>query len=999
MNFDHLLILLPCHSIEDFELRRKDEDAEQLLSAWSALWHPLLLASAKAIPHWLPAASPPQEPSGYLMILPDCCETLLPEGWMTQAEAAGACVLRNLATRNDMVAAALERLSEPVGDSETPPHCNGGGVRGLPASDLDPDLAADFLALGYCHMQVELLTRKLRYTSNLDEASLKTAALAAADAAIQGQLEAARGHLQSAFDRLHEAREYSYSTQARLLDLTLVAQSTLGVALRAELAGGIPRNLLVSGKVIEAMAQREPATLDALRQALAVNTATLIGGEDDELPLPLLGPEAIEFHLRRGLAAYQKHLGQRPKTFGRRRFGLTPALPQILERRGLTDALHFTLDDGRFPTGNQSRTQWEGIDGTTIEAIGCLPLDAGRAESFLRLAEKLGDAMNLDQNSAVLFAHWPGRYCTWYDDLRRIAAYGSVLGKFLSVADYFEQTTLAGLRNRYQADLYRSPYLRQDVSAGRPDPISRWVRYFGRRATLEAGRTLQTLTTLCNATERKAETSSMELEAAIEDSLEVNADVSSTIDEELTELLRKPLVGFDRSIAGDASSPKRGCLVVNPCSFPQQVALHPSSFIPHPSLIDVPAMGFAWIDTAAPPPAAQPERKSWFGKRKPQAPPPLAEENVLRNEFFEVRFDPHTGGIRTISDYRSRDPRLAQQIALRLPRGGESGTDENYSIMAADELVVTSSGPLLGEIQSRGRLMDRQGHRVAGFRQTTRAWRGSRILEIEIELDINRQPGPNPWDSYYAARFAWKDPSATLSRSVNLANVPTELTQFESPHYVDICRGKQHTTLLLGGLAYHRRLGPRKLDTLLAVQGERARSFRLGIAIDAPHPLSAALGFLAPPMILPDQPMPAAASGWLFHLDCRNVLATHWEPLPMKDDDTKENSRGLTAPGAGPETAPGADPETAPVTGFRVRLLETDGRSVRLGLRCFRNVASARQINPGDEPPEELAVEGDRIEVPIGPHQWIEVEGRFAPPLKPLEKCATGSASASMELL
>ena len=94
--------------------------------------------------------------------------------------------------------------------------------------------------------------------------------------------------------------------------------------------------------------------------------------------------------------------------------------------------------------------------------------------------------------------------------------------------------------------------------------------------------------------------------------------------------------------------------------------------------------------------------------------------------------------------------------------------------------------------------------------------------------------------------------------------------------------------------------------------------------------------------------------GWLFHLDCRNVLATHWEPLFRS-----------------PHT-PCAD-----VVGFRVRLLETDGDGVRLGLRCFRDVASARRIAPKDEKPTELTAKGDRIDVPIGPHQWIDLEARF----------------------
>ena len=111
----------------------------------------------------------------------------------------------------------------------TVPFCDENGT--VPVC-LDPDLAADFLALGYCHLQVELLTRKLRYMSNLDETSLQTAVLAAAGEACRGDAAAAREHLQSAFDRLHEAREYYYPVDARLLDLTLLAPSTFGDALR-----------------------------------------------------------------------------------------------------------------------------------------------------------------------------------------------------------------------------------------------------------------------------------------------------------------------------------------------------------------------------------------------------------------------------------------------------------------------------------------------------------------------------------------------------------------------------------------------------------------------------------------------------------------------------------------------------------------------------------------------------------------------------------------------
>ena len=110
-----------------------------------------------------------------------------------------------------------------------------------------------------------------------------------------------------------------------------------------------------------------------------------------------------------GLAVYQELLQQRPVIFGRRRFGLTPTLPQVLRRLGFAAAVHCTLDDGRFPTSDQSLISWEGLDGTTIESLGSVPIDAGRAELFLSLPKKLADTMSLDRTATVTFAHWPSQ--------------------------------------------------------------------------------------------------------------------------------------------------------------------------------------------------------------------------------------------------------------------------------------------------------------------------------------------------------------------------------------------------------------------------------------------------------------------------------------------------------------------------------------------------------------------------------------------------------------
>mgnify|MGYP000961140885 CR=1 FL=1 len=939
-----LAALLPCYSVDDLELERREEDAEQLLGAWSALWHPALLLASGSLPNWHPAGSPPTELADHLILVPDCCQPQLPENWRSEAEAAGGIVLERFPNRAAMLAAALQHVPAPF----------------LPA---DGELVADFLALGYCHLQIEILTRKLRYMSNVDESAVQTAALAAATAALAGDEKVARNHLQTAFDRLHDARDYYHPVETRLLDLTLVAPTTLGPELRKELASETPRNLLISAAVVEQMAEKEPDTLQTLQQALSEGRAALVGGEFHESYLPLLDPNAMGEELQRGLSAYEQHLGQRPAVFGRRRYGLTPVLPQILKRQGFSAALHCTLDEGRFPVANPSRIQWEGSDGTTIEALGCVPLDAGRTATFLQLAEKLSDAMSLDAAATIVFAHWPGQTSPWYQDVQRIGKYGSVLGDFSTITVHFEETSFAGHLVHHKPDEYRSPWLRQQVAAGQKDPVSRWVRYFDRRAKREAAQTIARFAQLCGSPGREAvdegreaagsprgavsvseEMAPTSLAPAIHDALVDNEHDSPELDTQIEQQLSDSVTSLATAIAvADPGSP-RSTLVINPCSFAQPVCLpSPPSRLPCAA---VPGLGFSWLDPQAErsPPQPTAARRSWFGLGKAKEPPPLAEENLLRNEFGEIHFDRHTGAIRSIFDYSSCRPRLAQQIALRTPRGSDPAADENYSIMSAEEVRVMRCDLSVGEMLSRGRLMNRSGEVVARFQQITRVRRGSPVIEILIDLEIDRLPSGNPWESYYAVRLAWKDEMATLHGSANLANMATELRRIESPYFVDIREGKLRTTLLCGGLPFHRRIGDRKLDTLLVVPGETARSFRLGIALDVPQPMAAALGFVAPPCLVEDVPCPPTPSGWLFHLDSRNVVATRWEPLPGKPGN------------------------------FRVQFLETDGQGVMATLRCFKQVRSAQKINPPGVPPLELNVEGDRIRIPVGPHQLAEVE-------------------------
>ena len=110
MKYEELVILLPCHSLEDFPQYYEGDEAEGLLASWSALWHPALIHSVGRLPTWYRADSPPENLERRLIVVPQVSESLLLAGWSQRAKNEGACVIRKKTKRADIVAAALAEL-------------------------------------------------------------------------------------------------------------------------------------------------------------------------------------------------------------------------------------------------------------------------------------------------------------------------------------------------------------------------------------------------------------------------------------------------------------------------------------------------------------------------------------------------------------------------------------------------------------------------------------------------------------------------------------------------------------------------------------------------------------------------------------------------------------------------------------------------------------------------------------------------------------------------
>jgi hypothetical protein len=371
-----------------------------------------------------------------------------------------------------------------------------------------------------------------------------------------------------------------------------------------------------------------------------------------------------------------------------------------------------------------------------------------------------------------------------------------------------------------------------------------------------------------------------------------------------------------------------GYLVLNPCSFTRRVALElPDITSPVPIegpikacqveenqarlVVEVPPFGFAWFPKAGPagtPPQAIRMR--------------LADQNIVRNEFFEAEIDPVTGGLRGIRDHRTRINRIAQQLIF-----------QPGSTMKATDVKVTARGPALGEVVSEGSLLDEHGRALATFRQRFRAWLGRPLLEMRIELFPVQPPNGYPWHAYYGARFAWRDERAVLVRGINgLANATTH-TRPMTPDHLEWRSGKLNTILFPGGLPFHKRHGGRMLDVILVTEGETETAFDLALSLDRDYPAQTALGLVTPVPVLatPQGPPHIGAAGWLFHLDASNLLLFNLRPASNH-----------------------ADAVTA-------RFLECTNHSVQAQLRCVRDPQKAILTDATGNLLNTCSINGDAV--------------------------------------
>ncbi|MBM4075051.1 MAG: hypothetical protein FJ267_05335 [Planctomycetes bacterium] len=375
----------------------------------------------------------------------------------------------------------------------------------------------------------------------------------------------------------------------------------------------------------------------------------------------------------------------------------------------------------------------------------------------------------------------------------------------------------------------------------------------------------------------------------------------------------------------------------------------------------MPGSGFVWIP------------EDGRSQSQPALKIPMVEEWLIRNERFEVAINERTGGIQHIRFHDQRTKRLSQQLSFRFPRertigSGDDAYKSEYAEMRCQESEIICRGPACAEIRTKGLIADPlNGESLATFQQTVRVWRERPIVEIDIVLSNVKQPDGDPWNNYFASRFAWNDATSTVSRSLFHTAQPFGGERFETSDYIEIASETERLTIVPHGLPFHRKTGTRMVDSLLVVEGESQNRFQFTIAIDPLYPLEAAWNATTPVLVAQTTTSPASSklSGWLFHVDSRAVQLTRLLPLldpPAKSPDSINDEDAHGTP-SGP--------------GFAVRIIETEGRRCSTKWRLFRQPVYARKRDFLGNTIAELVLENDGVLIEMTPYEIADVEVRF----------------------
>ena len=708
-SFTELAIALPCESLDDFPIKHRGADAENLLACWTGMWHPALIKQTRTFPeiqstsestaYWQADDDTSAATLSPLVVVPNISAAALDSTTiMNWTASCDGLILEDISDRQQIIDQAAMVSPELLTWKKS----------------ISDDLAEDFYALGYAYLQTMIMSLKLRFSSNLDIADFETKVIEAADAAVAGDEKQTTDKLYACFDALLEEKNCYYPVQPQLCELLLTHPNTLGKSFsrQFESCDG-PINILISGQDAKQLADKNPSTLAAIKQLVESDQVSIVGGLESELDDNLVCAETIANQIATGRESLKQAFGRPPNIFARRSFGLNPTTPGILKSFGYEGVIHANFSSGTIPSMGSGVMRWTGDDKEHVLAVSEVPMDAAESGTFLELGMVLGEMIDSAHSATALLTYWPNKTCQSLADLKRVAKFVPLFGEFVTIDQVFDDAYDPGYGQTFTADEYESPHLQAAIKTQQRNPISRYTDYWRRLHQLETARRTILLATvkhdLPQTTVASLLVNADQLQAEIESST-LSKDPSPSpapLDQKIeamlvaaTELIQSP----HGKTESEANS--KTCTVVhflNGQATKQRIEIKPPTELSLPSgslkarppvflavnrtdqtsswILDLPAFSDTAIDFA------EIETKDLFQKD-----PPLCSELLLQNEFFKVQLDEKSGGIRSILQHSGKTNLAGQQLSIRLP--GKHPAKQQYADMVADSIETIENKPL-----------------------------------------------------------------------------------------------------------------------------------------------------------------------------------------------------------------------------------------------------------------------------------------------------------------
>ena len=1006
MAFNRLIAVLPCYSLDDVSKELADPQIAEFHAAWTVLWHPALLSDASGVPEWKRADASSLDVEHALIVMPASLATPQNAPLMERLVVQNCTVATALTTRQSTLESVFRTIEDQNASSmdlaqSLPVESPGRflferlllpiGI--APSIDLhgQPKIGTcveDFYALGLATLLVQSLTRKIHYSSNLDVVLFAEQASTAAKAFLARNASECERWLQSCFDQLSQERDRYFTQSAHLVDLTLVAPTTLKGGLDRQLAERHPQNLLASAAILEQLSDANPDALQVIIENVASNRLTLAGGSvlsseqlsqtSPSTDYMWLTQNSLYHYLLRSRLSYLRLGLSLPTVFAQLEPGITWDMPTVLKNIGYKAALLHAFSETSYPVPTQSKITWEASDNKTIDTIASGFLDASFPKSVFSMISDLGKQFDYHQIPTLVFAHWPDRCCDAFHDLVTATRRTSALGQWTTLTNYFESTG-----SPYSSQTFSSSQFPQTLPQNR-----------GEYRRIASTLTLEQQKVFCEeSTNNLAVITDLILRGKTQysDSLRIGdlaskpsffasqvaiPLVATTLgDSNGIKLLRETIgSALAGAIPRDSasSSATTGLLLFNPFSGPQRIYLSTTQrplessdsqriYASHTGaygadvILDLPPMGVLRLSHRA----NSISEAARFKAKGAQGPLVGSSSWLLANEFIECQIDPKSGYLRSLMVARKRGGKLSGMPAIVISKPEHVG-GSRYATPANVANQYLFNSPLRATIKSCGDLV-LEGKCYGTFEAEYTLWRGARHVDVSVcfKIDQNEDISDNNglWQLAPVWRTAWPSPATTISTWIHGARTKAQGPKANgstiyAPELIEFDDAEHRLYLTTIGAPIHRRVDSMFLETLVPSDREVIASHRFRLGMDWPRPYQTLLESLEAPWQIEDSlgDFQSGGSLWMVQVNQPNVRVT-CEHLLM-DSNSKPN-------------------------GVRVMIQETSGRSANSRLSFYRDVTTASKVQIDGSVTDMLTIDSGEVILPVKANECSFIDVSF----------------------